>query len=110
MGSDYKAQLLQDRALRDAAKALVKADIENLRADMSSKSLGERTMDRLGEGAVDLYEEAKVLADDNKGILATLVAALFVWFARHPLADLLTGKDDPGFFEEHFPDLVGEND
>ena len=82
---DRKTQMLADKHLRDSARALVDADIEHLKADLAHKGVGERIMDRAKEGAIDLYEDAVDIADDNKGALAALLAAVVVWFARHPI-------------------------
>lgn len=81
--------MLEDKYLRDSARALVEADIEHIKADFAHKGLGERAMDRVTEGAMDLYEEAIDLAEDNKGALGALLAAIVVWFARNPLFELL---------------------
>ncbi len=82
-------RLLADRYIRDSARALVTADIEHLRNNLASKTLASRAVDRLSEGAADLYEEAVEMAEDNKGALAALFAAILVWFARNPIFDLL---------------------
>ena len=87
--SDRKARMLADRHLRDSARALVEADIENLKVGFNQKSLGERAFDRVREGAIDVYEEAVDVAENNKGALAALLAAVIVWFARNPLLSLL---------------------
>lgn len=92
--NDRKARMIEDRYLRDSAKALVEADFEHIKADFGAKGLGERAMDRVTEGAMDLYEEALELAEDNKGALAALVAAIVVWFARNPLLSILGLGDD----------------
>ena len=72
--SQHKARMLEDKYLRDSARALVEADIEHIKADFAHKGLGERAMDRITEGAMDLYEEAIDVAEDNKGAIAALVA------------------------------------
>ena len=88
-------RLRQDRRLRDAARAVVIADFDNLRANLAHKSLGERAMGRVTAGAQDVYDEALDVAADHKGALAAIVAALVLWFARHPLAELIGfGEDD----------------
>lgn len=89
-----REQLLEDRHLRDAARALVDADLKNLRANLSVKSIGERAVDRITEGASEVYDEALEVAADHKGALAALVAALVLWFARHPILEVLFGEDD----------------
>ena len=107
--SDRRARMIEDQYLRDSARALVEADIEHLKADFTHKSLSERAMDRMVEGASDLYEEAVDMAEDNKGALAALVAAMVMWFARNPILDLLGfGRDhdeqsDRGAAAEHRP-------
>lgn len=87
-------QLLHDRHLRDAARALVSADIDNLRADLSIRGLGERAIDRIVSGASDVYDEALDVAADNKGALAAIIAAVVLWFARNPIREVLTGETD----------------
>lgn len=86
---DRRLRMIEDRYLRDSARALVEADIEHLKADFTRKSLTERAVDRVLDGASDLYDEAIEMAEDNKGALAALIAAVLVWFARNPLLELL---------------------
>lgn len=86
-----REQVLEDRHLRDAARALVEADVANLRADLAVKGLGERVMDRITGGASEVYDEAMEVASDHKGALAAILAALALWFARHPILDALLG-------------------
>lgn len=92
--SPSRARVLEDRHLRDAARALVAADIENLRADLAVKGIGERAMDRITESASEVYDEAIEVAADNKGALAAIVAALVLWFARHPILEALFGENE----------------
>ena len=102
--TERKAQMLADRHLRNSARALVEADIENLKADFNRKTLGERAFDRVREGALDVYEEAVEVADNNKGALAALIAAVVVWFARNPLLSLFgLGDEGDGADEERSP-------
>lgn len=88
-----RERLAEDRHLRDAARALVGADLQNLRADLSVKSLSERAVDRVAEGAADVYDEAIEVAADHKGALVAIIAALALWFARHPILDALFPAD-----------------
>ncbi len=91
-------QLAQDRALRDAALELVKADFTHVRTDLSAQGLATRFAARISEGAIDLYEEAVETADNNRGVLMTLIAAVVLWFARNPILSLLGEEenDNPG--------------
>ncbi len=90
-----RERMLEDRYLRDSARALVEADVEHVKTDLARKGLAARTFDTVKDGAVDLYEEAIDVAKDNKGALAALIAAVVVWFARNPLLDLFgLGEED----------------
>lgn len=82
-----KAQVMADRHMRDAARALVDADVANLRADLAFRGIGERALGRVVEGASEVYDEAMEVASDNKGALAAIVAALVLWFARNPIRE-----------------------
>ena len=91
--TDLTSRLREDRAIRDASLALVKADVAHLRNNLSGKSFSERFVDRVSEGAIDVFEEAVDVADNHKGALATLIAAVFIWFARNPIISLFS--EDP---------------
>ena len=93
MSEPLEHTMREDRLMRDAARALVDADIANLRADIAARSIPTRMMDRFSEGAADVLDEAVAVADDNKGAVATLIAAILLWFARHPIIELFTGPD-----------------
>lgn len=92
---DLRARMVADRRLRDSAKALLVADYEFLKGDIERKGISQRIFGRITDSAVEVYDEAVEVAADNKGALAALVAAIFVWFARHPLlAALGLGGED----------------
>lgn len=94
MKRDHDSKLSEDRAIRDAARALITADIANLRADLAGRGFGERIVDRINEGAADLFDEAVELADRNRGVLAALLGAILLWFARNPIIALFTDDED----------------
>jgi hypothetical protein len=91
-----REQMQEERRLRDAARALIDADLRNLRTDLSTKSLGERAVDRIVGGASDVYDEAIEVASDHKGALAAILAALALWFARHPILEAFFDDDGQG--------------
>ena len=67
-----RMRMLEDKHLRDSARALIDADIKTLKSNFAHKGLGERA-------------------------LAALIAAIVVWFARHPILELFgidTDADD----------------
>ena len=103
MTVDLEAQLREDRMLRDAALALFKADVSHVRADLTSRGIGARLVDRIGDGAVDVFEEAVEVADNHRGALATLVAAIVLWFARNPIMSLFSDDEDTDEEPEQAP-------
>lgn len=94
-----KHQLAEDRALRDAALALVKADAIHLKQDLANRGIGARVIDRVNEGAVDLFEDATEIADDNRGILFMLLSAVLLWFARNPIIAMFSNDDRNAEFD-----------
>ena len=87
--SEVGDRLSEDKALRDAALALFKADLAMVRADLKERGLGSRVADRVGESTMDMLDEAVDYAEDNKGKVAAGIAAVVLWFARGPILDAL---------------------
>lgn len=87
--SPLEQQFIEDRALRDAAKAVLLADIEHARTNLTAKGVADRVGGRIGDGAKDVFEAAKAQAEDNRGILAVLIGAVLLWLAREPIMELL---------------------
>ena len=95
--SDLEHRLAEDKALRDAALALFKADLALVRADLDERGLAKRISDRVGESPMDMLAEAVDDAEDNKGKVAAGLAAVVLWFARGPILgslDRLIGAAD----------------
>lgn len=87
--SKLEEQFLEDRALRDSARAVLLADIEHARTSLTPKAVSERVTGRIGDGAKDVLEVAKTQADDNRGIIAILIGAVLLWLARGPILEIL---------------------
>lgn len=87
------AHFIEDRNIRDAARAVLTEDIEQLRASLSEQGIASRVSSgvtstisgRLKEGARDIWAEAQAQAGDNKGMLALVIGAIILWFARGPI-------------------------
>lgn len=94
MSEDLESRLREDRATRNAARALFDADLANIKASLSGRSISTRIVERIGEGAAEVLDEAIEVADNHKGVIATLIAAIILWFARNPIIDLFSGDDD----------------
>jgi len=111
--SRLERRLVEDRALRDAALELFKADIAFIRSGIRERGVGARLADRLGEGTRDMVDEAADYAEANKGVVAAGLAALVLWFARGPILKFFAGlmgddeeaeddaTDDPGQYDEN---------
>lgn len=87
-------ELNQSRALRDAALDLVRADLACLRENWSSKSLGERALERVSHRAEEVLETASETARSKPAALAAILGALALWFARNPIASLFEREEE----------------
>lgn len=94
MTVDLAKQLEEDRQLRDQALALVKQDIAHLKSDYQDKGIGERAVDKLKGSANGIYGEAVEVASDHRGVVAAVIGAVVLWFARHPILAFLFGDKD----------------
>ncbi len=94
-------RFIEDRTLRDAARAVLTEDVERLRAILSQQGIASRVSsgvtstvgDRIRAGAQDVFTQLRAQADDHKGWLALLVGAIILWFARGPILDWLDELD-----------------
>jgi hypothetical protein len=98
--SDLEQRLAEDKALRDAALGLFKADLALVRADLAERGVGKRVAHRLGTSTMEVVDEAIDYAEDNKGAVAAAIAAVALWFARRPilaaLGRLIGEDEEPG--------------
>ena len=92
--SDLKRQMTEDRAVRDAARALIEADIAHVKNTFSGPSLTERAATNLNDGAREVFDKASAAADNHKGILAALIGAVLIWFARNPILSLFEADEN----------------
>lgn len=99
-----RTRMIEDRQMRDAARALVAADVRNLRGDLSARGLRDRAADRVTSGAAVVYDEAIDAAREHKGVVAAIVAALALWFARHPILAALGLRSDDEAEDENSDD------
>jgi hypothetical protein len=94
-------RFIEDRALRDAARAVLTEDIARLRAGLSEQGIASRVSagfsatisGRIGAGARDVLARARAQAGDHKGVFALLVGAIILWFARGPIGDWFDSLD-----------------
>jgi hypothetical protein len=89
--------LAEYRALRDAAWAMVQADIDMLKTELSAHGIGERLKDKAAEEAEAAWDNARDVATEHKGVVAGTLLALAAWLLRGPIGDALSalfGGDD----------------
>ncbi|QDH35031.1 hypothetical protein [Porphyrobacter sp. YT40] len=99
-------RFIEDRAIRDAARAVLSEDVDRLRESLSQEGIASRVSlgvtstisERLRSGAEDVLTEIRTQAGERKGLIALLVGALILWLAREPifgwLEDRLEETDD----------------
>lgn len=89
------ASFLEDRRMRDAARAVLAKDIERLQGSLEEEGIASRVSSgvtstistRIKMGARDVLDLARAQAGDKKGVLALLLGAIILWFAREPILD-----------------------
>jgi hypothetical protein len=93
--SPAKRRLLEDRALRDAAKAVVGNNITYIKSEAGRKSLTDRAMtgsldyvQSVADGALDLAERNKGKLGGGIGIA---IAATVGWIFRDDIVAAVTG-------------------
>jgi hypothetical protein len=87
------ARFVEDRALRDAARAVLAEDIARLQGSLDEQGIASRVSSgvtssistRIRTGARDVLDQAKAQAEDKKGVLALLIGAILLWFSREPI-------------------------
>ena len=93
-------RFIEDRALRDAARAVLEEDVARLRDSLEEEgvtsrvtsSVGTTITGRIRAGANDVLEQAKQAASDHRGVLAVLIGAILLWLMRGPLLALIEGE------------------
>lgn len=84
-----KNRLLQDRAMRDAARGNLTNDVSFLKQDVKEKGVAARLLDLGKDNARTMADGARGLADDNRGKMAggaaLAVAGLAAWIFRKPI-------------------------
>ena len=87
---DLEQQLREDRALRDAARALVMADIAHLKREVDPAS---PSGSELGARAHELADDARDYLRGHQwqvgSVVAALIAAIALWIFRAPLVAIL---------------------
>ena len=82
-------QLEEDRALRDAALGLFKAELAHVKGEATPEALGERLAGNIGDKAGAASDKALGFVERNSTALAAagaaLASAIGLWVAREPI-------------------------
>ncbi len=102
--------LAEARAARDAARAVFDARLQRLRGDPEAESTGGHIAGRLGDDARSALHHALDVAGESKGIIAATLAALALWFLRHPIVAWVERqvRDDAAARHEHDKDFADD--
>lgn len=108
---DRAMTVVQSRAVRDEARAAFKARLEQVKADLSTRGIGSRVAERLGEEAVDAIDYTVDVARGSKGIIAGTLVAIVLWLFRNPIISWAEGlfTDDAGERKEFEDDDRAED-
>lgn len=82
-----ETRFVEDRANRRAARAVVEAEVAQVKADLAARGIGGRIADTASQKARGLAGDVAEIARDSKGVIAGTIGALALWFWRKPLID-----------------------
>lgn len=114
-------RFVEDRQLRDSARAVLTEDIDRLRASLAEQGIASRVSagvsstisSRIRSGARDVLAEARAQAGTRKGLLAGIVAAIVLFLARGPILDWIEELLESDFEDDDeltTPDAPAESD
>lgn len=86
-------RFIEDRAMRDAARAVLTEDVERLRDSLSQEGIASRLSSgvsttlstRFRDGARDVLSQIREQAGEHKGLIALLVGVFALFLAREPI-------------------------
>ena len=83
--SDAIRRFIQDRTLRNSARAVFDADVAQVKADLSARNMAGRAADTVKDEAVGIMVEGLEIAAANKAVTAGIGSALTLWLLRRPI-------------------------
>lgn len=94
--SRLAAQVMADRAARDAAKAQLDRHYQAFTADMNERGIGGRIADEAIEQAKLVFDEAVTVVEEHPAAIGGTLAALVLWLVRNPLMAWIKDTFDHG--------------
>lgn len=95
--SGLERKLEEDRAVRDAARRLVEADLAFVRGDVQDRSLARRAADGVSDTSLTFADRAVGYARAHPLVVSGGLAAVLLFLLRNSLIDLaidLLGDDE----------------
>lgn len=83
--SALETQFVEDRAVRDAARAVFDARLEEVRRALGERSIPQRATDEAKARAMTVAEESVAVAEESKWVLVATGLAILAWLLRGPL-------------------------
>ncbi|MCM0001228.1 MAG: hypothetical protein NBV68_17795 [Erythrobacter sp.] len=88
-------RFIEDRRLRNTARAVLTEDIDRLRDSLAEQGIASRVStgvsstisDRIRSGARDVLAEVRSQAGERKGLIAGIIAAIALFLARGPILE-----------------------
>jgi hypothetical protein len=88
MTDSIETRLIEARRLRDAARGVLRSDIDNLRHGLDDRPIARRVRDEIISKAADAMESGVDLASRNRLAIGLGLGALAGWLFRKPLGRL----------------------
>jgi len=85
--ADLDRQLKEDRALRDAARNLITADVGLVKGDVKERSVGRRAADLVSTNSREAAHEALGFATQRPLLVSSIVLALIALFFRNAIIE-----------------------
>jgi len=87
--SDIDRRLQEDKAMRDAAKRIVDADINLLRGDTRERSIGKRAAEGVTATSRTAADRALAYGKSNPLVVGGGIVASLLFLFRHTILDML---------------------
>jgi hypothetical protein len=91
MPDSIETRLIEARRLRDAARGVLRSDIDNFRNGLNDRPIARRVRDEIVSKAADAMESGVDLASRNRLAIGLGLAGLAGWLFRKPLTGLGQG-------------------
>lgn len=92
--TSLKRQMREDKATRDAARALIDADLEQVKTLVTSAQLKEQASEQVSDKGSEALKAATDAVDKNKGYIAAVVGGVILWLARGAIRSVFEKLSD----------------